>query len=400
MERIIFHVDVNNAFLSWTAVYLLKNGYETDIRTIPSVIGGDEEKRHGIVLAKSPVAKKYGIKTAETLYLARKKCPNVEVFPANYEYYYEQSNNLYNYLSQYTPLIEQFSVDECFMDLTNTKYLYDDILALAYKIKDEIKNTFGFTVNVGIGNNKLCAKMASDFQKPDKVHTLFNNEIESKMWPLPIEELLYIGKSSSVELKKLGINTIGDLAHTNVNYLQKHFKNRSIDMINSANGIDNSPVNNDISKNKCISVSSTLPKDTNNESELKRILLDMCDQVGLRARREGSFARTIAITAKTSSFRSFSKQKKVSSPTNNTMEIYNKVLEIFEELDKNEMIRNIGVRLSDLTDNRQEQISLFQTTKNKHDDNLQKLVDNINAKYKNTKIMPAIFYENKSNNDK
>jgi len=396
MERIIFHVDVNNAFLSWTAVYLLKNGYETDIRTIPSVIGGDEEKRHGIVLAKSPIAKKYGIKTAETLYLARKKCPNVQVFPANYEFYYEQSRNLYNYLSQYTPLIEQFSVDECFMDLTNTKYLYDDILSLAYKIKDEIKTTFGFTVNVGIGNNKLCAKMASDFLKPDHVHTLFNDEIESKMWPLPIEDLLYIGKSSSSELKKLGINTIGDLAHTNVNYLQKYFKNRSHDMINSANGIDNSIVNPDISKNKCISVSSTLPKDTNNEDELKKILLDMCNQVGLRARRDGSFARTIAITAKTSNFRDFSKQKKVINPTNNTMEIYQKVLEIYEELDKNELIRNIGVRLSDLTDNRQEQISLFQPKK-ETDDSLQKLVDDINAKYKNTKIMPAIFYENKNN---
>lgn len=396
MEQIIFHVDVNNAFLSWTAVYLLKNGYETDIRTIPSVIGGDEEKRHGIVLAKSPVAKKYGIKTAETLYLARKKCPNLEVFPANHEFYYEQSRNLYNYLSQYTPLIEQFSVDECFMDLTNTKYLYDDILSLAYKIKDEIKNTFGFTVNVGIGNNKLCAKMASDFLKPDHVHTLFNNEIETKMWPLPIEDLLYIGKSSSSELKKLGINTIGDLAHTNVNYLQKYFKNRSIDMINSANGIDNSIVNPDISKNKCISVSSTLPKDTNNGEELKKILLDMCNQVGLRARRDGSFARTIAITAKTSNFRDFSKQKKVINPTNNTMEIYQKVLEIYEEIDKNELIRNIGVRLSDLTDNRQEQISLFQPKK-ETDDSLQKLVDDINAKYKNTKIMPAIFYENKNN---
>ena len=400
MERIIFHVDVNNAFLSWTAVYMLKNGYETDIRTIPSVIGGDEEKRHGIVLAKSPIAKQYGIKTAETLYLARKKCPNVEIFPANYDYYCEQSNNLYNYLSQYTPLIEQFSIDECFMDLTNTKYLYDDILSLAYKIKEEIKNNFGFTVNVGIGNNKLCAKMASDFLKPDKVHTLFNNEIETKMWPLPIEDLLYIGKSSSNELKKIGIITIGDLAHTNVNYLQKHFKNRSIEMINSANGIDNSPVVNDIAKNKCISVSSTLPKDTNNETELKKILLDMCDQVGLRARREKSFARTIAITAKTSSFRSFSKQKKVLVPTNNTMEIYNKVLEIFEEIEKSELIRNIGVRLSDLTDNRQEQISLFHSNNKETDDNLQQLVDNINSKYKNTKIMPAIFYENKSNNDK
>lgn len=400
MERIIFHVDVNNAYLSWSAVYLLKNGYETDIRTIPSVIGGDEEKRHGIVLAKSPIAKEYGIKTAETLYLARKKCPKVQIFPPNHEFYYEQSRNLYNYLSQYTPLIEQFSVDECFMDLTNTKYLYDDILSLAYKIKDEIYEKYGFTVNVGIGNNKLCAKMASDFQKPNKVHTLFNNEIETKMWPLPIEDLLYIGKSSSSELRKLGINTIGDLAKTNINYLQKYFKNRSIDMINSAKGIDNSIVNPDVAKNKCISVSSTLIEDTNDEVKLKQILLDMCDQVGLRARRENSFARTIAITAKTSSFRDFSHQKKMVNPTNNTMEIYQKVLEIFDEIDKTILIRNIGVRLSDLTDNKQEQISLFETNKENKNDDLQKLVDNINSKYKNTKIMPAIFYENKSNNDK
>jgi len=400
MEKIIFHVDVNNAFLSWSAVYLLQNGYETDIREIPSVIGGDEEKRRGIVLAKSPVAKKYGIKTAETLYLARKKCPNIQIFSPNYEFYYQQSSNLYNYLSQYTPIIEQFSVDECFMDLTNTKYLYDDVLSLAYKIKDDIKEKFGFTVNVGIGNNKLCAKMASDFEKPDKVHTLFNNEISTKMWPLPIEDLLYIGKSSSGELKKLGINTIGDLAKTNVSYLQKYFKNRSIDMINSANGIDNSIVNNDASKNKCISISRTLPYDTNDQTELKRILLDMCNQVGLRARKEKSFARTIAITAKTSSFKDFSRQKKVLNATNNTMEIYNKVLEIFEELDKNELIRNIGVRLSDLTDDKKEQISIFTTSNNKHNDDLQKLVDDINEKYKNTKIMPAIFYENKSNNDK
>ncbi len=152
--RIIFHVDVNNAFLSWTAVYLLKNGYDKDIRTIPSVIGGDEEKRHGIVLAKSPVAKKYGIVTAETLYMARKKCPDLLVFPPNVHYYMEMSKAFYNYLKDYTPVIEQASVDECYLDLTGTNYLYDDVLKLAYKIKNEIKERFGFTVNVGIGNNK------------------------------------------------------------------------------------------------------------------------------------------------------------------------------------------------------------------------------------------------------
>ena len=393
MNRIIFHVDVNNAFLSWSAVYLLNNGYEIDIRTIPSVIGGDEEKRHGIVLAKSPIAKQYGIKTAETLYSARKKCPNLKTYPPNFDEYYRQSNNLINYLSQYTPIIEQFSVDECFMDLTNTKYLYDDILELAYKIKNEIKEKFGFTVNIGIANNKLCAKMASDFLKPDHVHTLFSNEIKEKMWPLPIEELLYIGKSSSEQLKKIGIKTIGDLANTNESYLKKYFKNRSLDMIKSANGIDDSLVSEDVSKNKCISVSRTLEEDTLDHSKLKKILLDMCNQVGLRARNDKLYASVIAITLKNNKFRDYSHQKKIINATNNTMEIYKTILELFNEINLIEPIRNIGVRLSDLHEVKKEQISLFNNNDQKKEDDIQKIVDDINIKYKNTTIMPAIFYK-------
>ena len=211
-ERVIFHIDVNNAFLSWTAVLLLKNGYKRDIRNIPSIIGGDESQRHGIVLAKSPVAKKYGIVTAETLYQARKKCPQLECFPADYKWYYEKSKELYNYLSQYSPQIEQYSVDESFLDMTGTNYLYKNYEELAYKIKEDVKEKFGYTVNIGIANNKLCAKMASDFEKPDKVHTLYNNEIKDKMWPLPIEELFMVGKKTSEALRKINIKTIGDMA--------------------------------------------------------------------------------------------------------------------------------------------------------------------------------------------
>ena len=201
------HVDVNNAFLSWTAIYLLKNGYSEDIRLIPSVIGGDEDSRHGIVLAKSPVAKKMGVKSAETLYNARKKCKNLEVFPPDFYWYQEQSDKFYNYLKQYTPDIERASIDECFLDLTNTSYLYDDYIELAHKIKDDIKKMFGFTVNVGIGNNKLCAKMASDFEKPDKVHTLLKDEIATKLWPLDVGDLFMCGKKTKLELNKLNIFT-------------------------------------------------------------------------------------------------------------------------------------------------------------------------------------------------
>ena len=388
--RIIFHVDVNNAFLSWTAVYLLKNGYDKDIRTIPSVIGGDEEKRHGIVLAKSPVAKKYGIVTAETLYMARKKCPGLLVFPPNGQYYMEMSRAFYNYLKDYTPVIEQASVDECYLDLTGTNYLYDDVLKLAYKIKNEIKEKFGFTVNVGIGNNKLCAKMASDFTKPDKVHTLFDYEVKDKMWPLPIKDLLFIGKSSAAILESINIKTIGDLANADPNILRKHFKNRVDEMIKSARGIDTSKVVTDYGYNKCISISRTLESDTSDVRKLKKLLLDMSDQVGLRARKYNLYAKNVAITFKTSSFKSYSHSMKVSSPINNTLDIYKNALILFGKINTKEKIRSIGVRIGDLDFKNSEQVSLFS---NKSDDNIQELLDNINSKYKNTMVMPAIFYE-------
>ena len=391
--RIIFHVDVNNAFLSWTAVYLLKNGYERDIRLIPSVIGGDEKSRHGIVLAKSTPAKKLGILSAEPIYLAKKKYPKLEVFPPNYEYYMEMSSAFYNYLKDYTPLIEQASVDECFLDLTNTKYLYQDLLSLAYNMKDEIKEKFGFTVNIGIGNNKLCAKMASDFEKPDKVHTLFMDEIKDKMWPLPVSDLLFVGKSSVKILESIGIKTINDLAHADENKLKKYFKNRSIDLIRSANGIDESVVDNSYYLNKCISISRTLEKDTNDYQILKKVLLDMSNKVGLRARRDGLFAKTIAITFKTSSFKSFSHQVTLVNSINNTMDIYHEIMKLFDMTERNFLVRSIGIRLGELESKKEEQISLFENKKS--DDSLQKLMDEINSKYQNTVILPAIFYDNK-----
>ncbi len=394
--NIIFHIDVNNAFLSWTAVLLLQNGYKEDIRLIPSVIAGDEAKRHGIVLAKSEIAKKYGIKTAETLYSARRKCKNLKIFPPNHKYYKEMSNKLYEYFLTFTPDVERFSVDECFLDLSNTSFLYDDILELAYKIKDEIKNKFGYTVNIGIANNKLCAKMASDFSKPDKVHTLFSNEIETKLWPLPIEDLLFIGKSSSAMLRKLNIQTIGDLAKTPENVLRKYFKNRSTYMIEYANGIDDTKVISKHGKNKSISFSETLEFDTDSQEFLQKKLLIMCQKIGTELRKKGLFAKTIAITVKTNYFKDYSHQKKIVNETNNTMELYQNVLDIYDITIGNNLIRNIGVRVTDLVNHKNNQISLF-TELNPNDDKIQEVVDDINTKYNDLKIMPAVFYQNKNN---
>ena len=388
--RVIFHVDVNNAYLSWTAVYLLKNGYKKDIRLIPSVIGGDEDSRHGIVLAKSPVAKKLGVKSAETIYMARKKCKNLEVYPPDFSIYEEYSNKFYNYLKQYSPLIERASVDECFLDMSNTKYLYDDLEKLAYKIKDDIKNMFGFTVNVGIGNNKLLAKMASDFEKPDKVHTLYTSEIETKMWPLDVSDLLFVGKSSSKLLHSIGIDTIGDLANCDPALLSKYYKSRVDDLINSAKGIDDSPVVNDYGDNKSISISRTLMKDTDNLNEIKKILLKLSQEIGLRARNSHLYANTIAITVRTSSFKNISHQLTLNSSTNNTMEIYEKVCELLRDIDKSESFRLLGIRLDNLTKNKTSKVSFFEEEDN---DDIQKIMDNLNTKYKNSIIMPAIFYK-------
>lgn len=390
--RIIFHVDVNNAYLSWTAVKLLKDGYKKDIRLIPSVIGGDEDSRHGIVLAKSPVAKKMGIKSAETLYMARKKCKDVMVFPPDFDWYQEQSNNFYNYLKKYTPDIERASVDECFLDLTNTNYLYKDYVALAHKIKDDIKKMYGFTVNVGIGNNKLLAKMASDFEKPDKVHTLFSDEIETKMWPLPVDDLLFVGKSSSKLLHSIGIDTIGDLAHADRELLCKYYKSRVDDLIDAANGIDDSKVISDYGSNKSISISRTLLKDTNDLRELKKMFLNLTNSISLRARKANLYAGVIAITLKTASFKNSSHQLSLSTPTNNTMEIYTKVNELLREVDKSEPFRNIGIRLDKLSSTRDSQTSFLESDEEK-DESLQKVLDNINSKYDNSVIMPAIFYK-------
>ena len=392
-ERIIFHIDVNNAFLSWTAVDLLSKGYPVDIRTIPSVIGGDEEKRRGIVTAKSPVAKKMGVVTAEPLFMARRKCPNLKVFPGDYELYRKRSNELYEYFCKFTPTVERFSIDECFLDMTGTNLIYDDLVKLAHRMKDEIYKNFGYTVNIGIANNKVCAKMASDFEKPNKVHTLFIDEIPNKMWPLPVSELFMVGKASSSVLKEMGIKTIGDLAKVDISILKKKFKSQGEMMHEYANGIDYSEVGEKNTRNKSISVTETLEKDIEKVSEFKKILLRQADRVGKQARKENLYAKTIAIIFKTNEFISYSHQIKLVNPTNITEEIYKTCLSILNKGWRGEPIRLIGIRLSDFTNNNSKQVSLFDKEKDIHNDKIQSVIDNITDKFGEGIIIPASLKE-------
>ena len=388
-EKYVFHIDVNNAFLSWTAVYLLEHGYKKDIRKVPSVIGGDPKTRSGIVLAKSPIAKKYGIVTAETLYSARKKCKDLEVYPPDYKWYYKKSRELMDYLKQYSPIQEQFSVDECFLDMSGMKYIYDDLIKLAYHIKDEVKEKFGYTVNIGIGNNKLCAKMASDFEKPDKVHTLLKDEIATKLWPLDVGDLFMCGKRTKQELNKLNIYTIKDLAHKDKKYLEKHFKTQGTYLYNACRGIDTSLVEETHSKNQSISVTETMPHDYSDRDELKEIIFRQTEEVTRELRSKELFVKTVGVIFKNSNFISYSAQTTLNKPTDNTKEILKKIYEVFDNNYKDDEIRLIGVRLANLTKNKTEQISIFDTEDNEKQDNIQKTIDSINNKFGKSLIKPA-----------
>ena len=332
-----------------------------------------------------------GIKTAETIYQAKKKCPNLQIFPPNHAWYYEQSKNLFTYLSQYSPLLEQFSIDECFLDMTGTNYLYKNYYELAYKIKEEVKQKFGFTVNIGIGNNKLCAKMASDFEKPDKVHTLLKNEIEKKLWPLDVGELFMVGKRTKEELNKLRIYTIYDLAHANERLLEKKFKNQARKLIEAANGIDNSKVEPRSSKTTSISTTETLKYDYTDEEKLKDILFRQTEDVTRELRKQKQYAKTVAVIYKTSDFKSYSAQAKLPFSTNSTKEIYKLVIEIFNKSYKKEPIRLIGVRLSDLQQTKEKQLNLFEEEEEEDikEEEIQKTIDDINQKFGKSIVAPA-----------
>ena len=399
MKRIIMHIDVNNAFLSWTAVLYLKKGMKVDIRKTYAVIGGDEKARHGIVLAKSMPAKKRGVVTAETLFSAKKKCPNLKVYPPNYNFYKKMSDSMLNLIRNYSPDIEQMSIDECFLDYTPVKHLYGDEVEFAYRLKKEIYDTLGFTVNIGIGNNKLCAKMASDFSKPYKVHTLFDDEVEEKMWPLQVDELFGIGKKTAIKLHNLNINTIYDLAHTDREFLYKYFKNQAQDMIDAANGKGSDIVVSEESIPKGIGNETTLNRNISSRDELYPYLLALSENVAIRLRKQNKYASVIVVTLKDKFFKRMSHQKKLVNATNLTEEIYKTACDILDEMNTTDGIRLVGVRLDKLSDTSSHQVSLFEDLKVREDNNeLEKTVDELKEKYGFKVIKKASLIDSKVGN--
>lgn len=392
MGALIFHIDVNSAYLSWEATYRLGQGAILDLRAIPSVVGGDEESRHGIVLTKSIPAKKYNIQTGETLHNARMKCPKIVIVPPRYWLYVQCSCAMHKIFKEYTPNIQRFSVDESFLDFSNMEKLYPDYIQLANTIRRRIKKELGFTVNIGISNNKLLAKVASDFKKPDRVHTLFPDEIKDKMWPLPVEKLFMVGRATAPKLHYLNINTIGELANYDLEILKYKLKSHGQLIYNYANGRDNSKVR----KSNCIEMkgignSTTIAFDVEDCDTAHKVLLSLCETVSMRLRDSCNCCRVVSISIRGSDLILYSRQKKLSVATDSTRRIYEVACYLFDSVWKENPIRHLGVHITEFCGNDFYQCSLLDTFNYEKDRRLNDTVDKIRLKYGSKALIRSCF---------
>lgn len=375
VERTIFHVDVNSAFLSWSALKKLRDEPgSVDLRTIPSGVGGDVRTRHGIITAKSIPAKKYGVQTGEPVVKALQKCPQLVLVPPDFTTYHEYSQALMDILAQYSQLLQQVSIDEAYLDMSHRIAFGDREAALiwASRIREQVKRELGFTVNVGISTNKLLAKMASDFEKPDRTHTLYPDEVPSKMWPLPIDSLHGCGKSTAQKLQLVGINTIGEAAASDPMLLQSILGQKSGAYIyNSANGISRSPVVAEREQAKSISNERTLSEDIDRENYRTNgipVIRGLAEKVASRMQKKGLSGQTITFQVKSSEFDRYSRQTSLSEATDRAEDIEATALMLADRLlngpdglfEAGMTIRLIGVGVSRLTEKQIHQMDLFE----------------------------------------
>lgn len=388
METIVMHIDVNSAFLSWTAAHEKQIGFERDIREVPAVIGGNEENRHGIVLAKSIPAKKYGINTGNSLFEARQLCPNLLILTPDYRLYVKASKALKDYLFTFTPDVEAFSIDECFLRFTDKSK--EQAITLAYKIKESVKETFGYTVNVGVSTSKLLAKMAGDFSKPDKCHTCFPEEIKEKLWQLDVGDLFMVGRRTKPKLNSWGINTIGDLAKTDFKFISERLGAYGRMIYAYAHGIDAStfkpapPI-------KSVGNSSTLKFDVTDIETAHAIILSLVEMTAWRLRESRMGCKVVSIGIKDKNFGYISRQKKLTYSTDCTKEIYKNICSLFDKHWDNRPIRQLGVSVSELEFAKYQQLSLFQNRNDLNNEKLDKVIDKIREKYGDTSIIRGVF---------
>ena len=382
MQRLVFHVDVNSAFLSWEAARRVARG-EADLRELPSAVGGERSKRTGIILAKSIPAKKFGVVTGEPVGLALRKCPQLVLVRPDFQLYSRSSRAFLAICRRFAPVVEQVSIDECFLDMTGTRLIYPDPVAAARTIKDAIFSELGFTVNIGVAPNKLLAKMASDFEKPNRVHTLFPEEIPEKLWPLPVGELFGVGKKTAERLKSARVFTVGMLAGMELSEMQRLVGAKNARVLHDhANGVDPSPVLAEPEAVKGYGNSVTLEENVTTQEQAGRILLALCDSVCARMRADRRRCSRVSVTIRSTDFQTRSHQRSLPEPTDLTREIHALCKALFSELWDGRMpLRLLGVTLSEVTDGETVQLSLFPDAQREKSRRLDRTVDELRGRF-------------------
>ena len=383
LSKIYFHIDVNNAFLSWEAIYLMQNGKEIDIRNIESAVAGDPKNRTGVILAKSPKAKAFGVKTGEAIFQAKNKCPNLVLFPPHHEFYNQQSKKMKKLLENYSDVVEPYSIDEYFIEYIPLLGSYLDV---ASEIQAKIYNELGFTVNIGVSDTKYLAKIASDFDKPNKIHTLFKYEIKEKLWPLKIEDMFLLGPKSAKKLREIGINTIGKLANTNIEILKSHLKSHGEELYHFAWGKDIDEKHEKKEAPKSVGHSKTSSYDLRDIDEIYNFILDIVNDTCIRLRHENMKAKNITVTLKTNNFDVYSSSITLDTVTDSTSEIFKICKKIFNTMYRKEPLRLIGISLSCLEKEGLTQLNMFDCI-NEKTCKVDKTVDSILEKYNNSGLI-------------
>ncbi len=389
-QPVVFHIDVNSAYLSWEAAYRIQHGDTLDLRDIPSIVGGDPVTRHGIVLAKSIPAKKFKIQTGEAVGAALQKCPHLVIIKPRYHLYKECSQAMQDILKEYSPLIQQYSIDEYFLDYSDMENHFPDPVTAAETIKRRISDELGFTVNIGISTNKLLAKMASELEKPDKVHTLFPEEIPEKMWVLPVEEMFMVGRATAPKLKSRGIMTIGDLAKADPALMRYWLKSYGVMIWNYAHGIESSTVRPGRIPIKGVGNSTTIAFDVDERKTAHQVLLSLTEMVAERLRQTGLLGEVVSVSFKTNELFTYSHQKKMELPTDCTNRIYAEAVTLFDEAWRGEPMRHLGVRVSELCSDDFLQLSIYDKIFEKQK-KMDSVIDQIRTKHGPQSIFRSCF---------
>ena len=396
MENGILHIDMNNFYAS------VETLYAPELKNVPMAVAGDEKNRHGIILAKNMLAKQYGVQTAEPIGQALKKCPGLTLVPPHHDRYHYFSRRAKAIYCEYTDRVESFGLDECWLDVYGSERLFGDGEKIAYTIKDRIRQELGLTVSVGVSFNKIFAKLGSDYKKPDAVTVFGREQMESVIWQLPCDTLLFVGPSTRKALDRLGLYTIGDVARAPLPVLRKALGRMGETLWMYANGKDDSPVRRaDVREEaKSIGNSVTLPYDITTEDEVRRTLLSLAQTVAGRLRAQGMKAGEVQLTVKRDNFEEIQRQMPVTPEVCDSQSIYKAALELYHREHRGWAIRLLGIRVSRLVDREAAQLSFFDAADGRERrEKLETAVDSLKARFGKNSVSTALNLEGKERKD-